>query len=527
MESALDPYALHTESWLLICSAVQVACLLKVGWLSFLRRKDIRDFAKRDMNWEIAQTGRPKCPGRRRLAMAFAVNNCMLVMWLIINTATQINILRDSTTRWMSPALAWLSNACLVFFGTFFFFPCLLRPCLLDIWFVFGMVVMTLISTPMVTTLPQAVHMSVLMLAIYRLPAVVVCTQPWLVTLCNMPPFLVMLLRIYGSSYPAGEDCDFQFNQLNATFLEVFNLVVVSMGSYVLEKTLRSQVKQSILISKAATELTAASSLLQLTCDAVVELDEESGNEAWGRALQDLRLTTPAHDLGAMLLRNRQTSSLLGKKFVDLVPTTTEAERAEEILRGKAASDEIAAQAFHTRLVDSCSSKFRTEVFHVQYRRLDGHLCHLIGLRDFTDQGSLAGRNAKDSTEEAEEPEEATVAKASSARPRIVADDTRSEHSVESQGPRKVFVQIDMEKLQVVACSVSASSLSAQALDDLFGPAEIDFLKQVWTQVQALDSRNQLDNKEMSELLCAIPPAPSPRHEDDEDDDYDRSCRCC
>ena len=29
------------------------------------------------------------------------------------------------------------------------------------------------------------------------------------------------------------------------------------------------------------------------------------------------------------------------------------------------------------------------------------------GLRDFTDQGSLAGRNAKDSTEEAEEPEEA------------------------------------------------------------------------------------------------------------------------
>ena len=147
------------------------------------------------MNWEIAQTGRPKCPGRRRLAMAFAVNNCMLVMWLIINTATQINILRDSTTRWMSPALAWLSNACLVFFGTFFFFPCLLRPCLLDIWFVFGMVVMTLISTPMVTTLPQAVHMSVLMLAIYRLPAVVVCTQPWLVTLCNMPPFLVPGLR--------------------------------------------------------------------------------------------------------------------------------------------------------------------------------------------------------------------------------------------------------------------------------------------------------------------------------------------
>ncbi|CAE7203309.1 unnamed protein product [Symbiodinium sp. KB8] len=83
------------------------------------------------------------------------------------------------------------------------------------------MAVMTLISTPMVTTLPQAVHMSVLMLAIYRLPAIMVCTRPWLVALCNMPPFLVMILRIYGSSYPEGHDCDFQFNQLNATFLEV------------------------------------------------------------------------------------------------------------------------------------------------------------------------------------------------------------------------------------------------------------------------------------------------------------------
>ena len=54
-----------------------------------------------------------------------------------------------------------------------------------------------------------------------------------------------------------------------------------------------------------------------------------------------------------------------------------------------------------------------------------------------------------------------------------------------------------------------------------------DLRPELRTQVQALDSRNQLDNKEMSELLCAIPPAPSPRHEDDEDDDYDRSCRCC
>ena len=44
---------------------------------------------------------------------------------------------------------------------------------------------------------------------------------------------------------------------------------------------------------------------------------------------------------------------------------------------------------------------------HAHTLTCDGAHDLAAGLRDFTDQGSLAGRNAKDSTEEAEEPEEA------------------------------------------------------------------------------------------------------------------------
>ena len=75
-------------------------------------------------------------------------------------------------------------------------------------------------------------------------------------------------------------------------------------------------------------------------------------------------------------------------------PNWGEANRAEEILLTP--RDDGAAYAFHTHLVDSCSSKFRTEVFQVKYAMMDGQECHLLGLREFTDIKSLAGDNAAD-----------------------------------------------------------------------------------------------------------------------------------
>ena len=120
--------------------------------------------------------------------------------------------------------------------------------------------------------------------------------------------------------------------------------------------------------------------LLQLTCDAVVELDA------------DLRITSESSpQLASMFLR----TSTLGVSFTDFV-STEERSRAAEILNSRLpaktgsahhGSHAVSAKAFHTRLVDSYSSKFRTEVFQVSYRKLDDQIWHLIGLREFTDQG--------------------------------------------------------------------------------------------------------------------------------------------
>ena len=97
-----------------------------------------------------------------------------------------------------------------------------------------------------------------------------------------------------------------------------------------------------------------------------------------------------------MLLRNAPGSTLEGIHFGDFLPPA-EVARAEELLcQSVEAGGQAAAQAFHTRMVDSCASQFRTEVFHVRYVDWNGATRHLIGLRDFTDQGSLAQARATD-----------------------------------------------------------------------------------------------------------------------------------
>lgn len=84
-----------------------------------------------------------------------------------------------------------------------------------------------------------------------------------------------------------------------------------------------------------------------------------------------LRLCHHSPELAAVLLRDRPGFSFEGTKFQDLVATSWEArEAALQLNRGDEAEEPI-AQSFHTRLVDSCSSKFRTEVFHVKYCKPD------------------------------------------------------------------------------------------------------------------------------------------------------------
>ena len=499
MEISFDPEALHETSWLYVFSALQIVCFVKLMCVTSVHWTDLLDFIKRrlsrnarsfvtqdDEEKELINARVRQC----RLALAFSVNSALLAMWLIICMVVQVNILVPGRQRrWISAQLAWLHVVCFTFFALGFVFPSAFRLFTLDLWYVMGMTLCTLIMTPVFTTLSQCTQLSFFLVAVFRVPAVLVCTRPWLVVTCNLALFLMMELRIFTVDLPSN-DCDFSTSKLNAAIWELFFLIFVSSASFVVERHLRAHVSQGLLVGKAATELTAASSLLQLTCDAVVELDE------------DLRLTAQSSDLEAMLLRGGRVSCLQGRKFSELMPTRDESERTVEILRADNATSEIWTNIFHTRMMDSCSSKFRTEVFHVKYRRLNGRTCHLIGLRDFTDQASLAGHTAIDSTASRGTcylphdllPNFQKVRRRSRGPP----SDQKSDSSVTSNSQRNLLLQIDMGCRQVVCASVCIASFAGKLLTDLFGKAELDFLQQVWHQVQALDRCNQIENKELN-----------------------------
>ncbi|CAE7554656.1 unnamed protein product [Symbiodinium pilosum] len=169
--------------------------------------------------------------------------------------------------------------------------------------------------------------------------------------------------------------------------LEIIGFVVTVLAAYCLQAILQYRTQRNLRYKKMASDFNAASYLLHLTCDAVVELDT------------DLRMTEHTPALAAMLLRGRPGATLAGMDFTDLLAGAAEAGRVKEWLRRfeGCPPDQVNAQAFHTHLADTDSNKFQAEVFQVMYHTPQGQANHLIGLRDVTDQVSLSGSRAIES----------------------------------------------------------------------------------------------------------------------------------
>ncbi|CAE7535105.1 rsmI, partial [Symbiodinium sp. CCMP2456] len=243
--------------------------------------------------------------------------------------------------------------------------------------------------------------------------------------------------------------------------------------------------------------------LLQLTCNAVVELDA------------DLRITADSQELASMLLRSNSASNLAGVSFTDFV-TAAEKDRAAEILNSRLLHatggldnevQTVSAQAFHTRLVDSCSSKFRTEVFQVSYRKLDGEICHLIGLRDFTDQSCLAGQ----AVDAIEDPMTSPSASQSWA-PSSSQDSMRSsQFDIEEglpgqqflQPPEKprsrwVLLELDIPSMQIYGASAPIGWLAGKRLANIFPEDVTDGFQKLWNDIVAVEEKGELDRTVLS-----------------------------
>eukprot|EP00435_Cladocopium_sp_Y103_P030767 s2067_g7.t1 len=295
----------------------------------------------------------------------------------------------------------------------------------------------------------------------------------------------VVLWRVSTETDLASGGPDTVANPRTLVFCNIFFTGAVVAVHNIANQLILHTVETTMRASDSNRHLSAASALLELTCDAVCEIDS------------DLKLQSHSQKLATMLLR-RSGTSLEGRKLTDFI-APGEAERAQEILMSRIRSDR-AAHAFHTHLVDSYSSKFRTEVFQVKYAMMDGRECHLVGLRDFTDLKSLAGENATDAIQDESEMAEAASAVASAQSPgRFDAFDVFSEPSYElppdsdasesvlsnatlqrtdrengivekrlKYSHKDAFLEIDMEAEMVEAASAPFCSLAGKSLSQSF-----------------------------------------------------------
>ncbi|CAE7372325.1 DNAH7 [Symbiodinium sp. CCMP2592] len=418
----------------------------------------------------------------KRIALAHVYFSMVTGSMLLILLVIQRSMMKSP--QFGSEAWRWLV---LTFFATsssYVLVPSLRRPCTHNFWYAFlmaigGTAIIYQAANPEDENAWPSPQTSLQITGLVRIPAVCLTKNIRLVALCNVA--IVVLAAVFSPSARIG--------------LEMVSAVAAVISAIAMRVCLKRSAERSVSLSKMSSDLQAARALLQLICDAVVELDES------------LRLSHHSPELAAILLRDASPArrSLQGMRFRDFVATPEEAAKAQKELLG--VSSLSAASAFHTRLVDAYNSKFRTEVFHVRYQQ-NGRTSHLIGLRDFTDQTSLAQRNSRiDSNESALN---VSSDKVSVSRPAPLLPQYN------------VLLLVDLRKRVVEASSLSASGLLGAGVLDLFPDFGAELLNKASEAGTADSTRRfcfenvtvrcgpgQTDSIDgTAEVLCFFPGAP-------------------
>eukprot|EP00438_Fugacium_kawagutii_P000250 Skav212295 [mRNA] locus=scaffold732:580975:584797:- [translate_table: standard] len=254
--------------------------------------------------------------------------------------------------------------------------------------------------------------------------------------------------------------------------------------------------------SKSETQLNAASALLNLTCDAVVELGE------------DLRLLSHSGSLATLLMRNRAGATLKGVKFTDLV-VPSDVDRVTQILETRG-DGSAAAHHFRTNLSDSYESKFCAEVFQVKFTMASGEKCHIAGLRDVTDVHPLEDRfthHLSDGLEKtlSDEFNETESVSGLSRHPLsnrssvVMTSPTSSLQLAEENvvSNKEVFMEIDVDNEFVKSATAPFAELVGRSLREVtFSPFALQTCKRLCRDAAAIDANDEATRAD-SALLSA------------------------
>lgn len=391
-----------------------------------------------------------------------------LVAYAFLSMSTLLSMQRNvllNRERWMSPIFTWTNVLVFGCLTLYVLFPSLLNTRTLNRFYMVGMILATTYLSPWHTGIDDMFDMALILFVCCRLPAVILSSHTSLVFLCNLGFTFVTIYRA-STEEMASEGT---FASRYVILWTEFTMCAVTVAfSFALLSVLTRKAELQVQGLNAETHFTAASTLLGLMCDAVVELDS------------NFCLTEHSKALAAMLLKS---SNIQGVSLMDFMPLD-DADRAMQHFRslcGGAAT--VLAHAFHTRLVDSCSTKLETEVFQVKYTRMNGEQCHLVGLREFSDAKFGSAERREDSTP-CVDPQ---VAESQAANVGDEPTDGRKHRSM---------LEIDMAQRSVVEASGHLGNCVGMSIEDVFPVSHtIQLLQRLQQEAESLDEEETFVGK--------------------------------
>lgn len=405
----------------------------------------------------------------------------------VLGVAVMTNqlILLQRGTGWVSEGQSWVALG--MFAGTAMmkFVPGVIASVGLNTFYLYSCLLCILYVSRYSVPTQSFAMFSLTATVFVRMPLVLFATRFSVVVLANALSIAHAFLRVLTDDFVDGGM--FAVRQEFLLFLHIVGF------SLMMDRILQQKAELELERGKVATQLSAASSLLRLTCDAVIVLDN------------NLCLTEDSPELAHMLMRTGPRADLKGANFLDFM-AQDEAVRTHGFLESEerpsgssltlTPTRHITARAFHTRLIDSYNTKICMEVFQVRYSNMDGQKYNLLGLRDFTDVKSLAGENAADAIAEldlsASPSQYMSEAFSDPGSPGRSQFDSESElnlppvNRVGSKRDKDIYLDIDVEGLLVHAASSPLMDLTGKSLREVFPSPH------TWLLLQSLHSEAKL-----------------------------------
>eukprot|EP00928_Gymnodinium_smaydae_P042135 TRINITY_DN28417_c0_g1_i2.p1 TRINITY_DN28417_c0_g1~~TRINITY_DN28417_c0_g1_i2.p1 ORF type:complete len:566 (-),score=103.83 TRINITY_DN28417_c0_g1_i2:174-1871(-) len=207
------------------------------------------------------------------------------------------------------------------------------------------------------------------------------CERPVLVTLFNIVHFTLSTLIWQSISEAMRHDMDQHFfgsvaaaSTMPPMAAGEYSTICALAGiSWGMMKATWSEAEKIVEVKTLHDQGAALNELLDLACDAAVELDEE------------LRFTDAATRVAALLTLD-YNRSLKGCQFTQFMPESSDRRLFESrLLASAGSSDGFCPGALHVTLRDSLSCQLRVEMFYIRFLALSGQSRYLVGLREFAD----------------------------------------------------------------------------------------------------------------------------------------------